>query len=107
MRYLPNEIVNIILSYVERPLHSSLIKYIIEDCYKKDYSPYTSEHWSDNYCFHYSFSEWYYLYRLQCKLGGIQFKFRKQYHQQPINTLWDKKYKHTPSILKIGIDKFF
>ena len=41
MPYLPKELINIILSFVERPQHSKMIKYIIEDCYEEDYDPYT------------------------------------------------------------------
>ena len=39
------------------------MKYVIEDCYKEDYDPYTEEYLHDNYCFEYSFVEWYFLYR--------------------------------------------
>jgi hypothetical protein len=46
-----------------------IIKYLIEDYYEEDYNPYTAENWQDNYCFQYSFTEWYYLYRLQARLG--------------------------------------
>jgi hypothetical protein len=42
MIYLPNELINIILSFVERPQHSKIIKYVI-DCYEEDYDPYTAE----------------------------------------------------------------
>lgn len=105
MVYLPNEIVNIIISYVERPSHSKWIHYLIEDCYKKDYNPYTAENWSDYYCFEYTFYEWYFLYRLQCKLGGMQ--FNSPYNKSKCITVWDKKYKHTPSLLKVGIDKHY
>jgi hypothetical protein len=96
MLYLPNEIINIILSYVERPDHVKLIKYLIEDCYQEDYDPFWSENYSDNYCFEYSFYEWYYLYRYQFKLGGLINKRKKFY-----------KYKHTPKILTIGSDKIY
>jgi len=46
-----------------------IIKYLIEDYYEEDYNPYIAENWQDNYCFQYSFTEWYYLYRLQARLG--------------------------------------
>lgn len=97
MVYLPNEILDIIFSYVERPKHTKMIKYLIDDCYEEDYNPYTAENWHDNYCFQYSFKEWYYLYRIQARLGGlcIIHKIRK-------NTY---KYKHSPEILLIGHDK--
>jgi hypothetical protein len=96
MVYIPNEILNIILSYVERPKHAKIIKYVIEDCYEEDYNPYTAEDWRDNYCFEYSFAEWYYLYRLQLRLGGYTKKNK---------VIRDNKYKHTPSTLFIGVDK--
>ena len=57
--YLPNEILDIIFSYVERPKHSKMIKYLVEYGYEEDYNPYTAENWRDNYCFQYSFYEWY------------------------------------------------
>ncbi len=97
MVYLPNEVVNIIFSYVERPRHAKLIKYLIEDCYEEDYNIYTAEKWSDNYCFEYSFIEWYYLYRLMLKLGGLQMKRKIKKDNY--------KYKHTHKILLIGCDK--
>jgi hypothetical protein len=94
MPYLPNEIINKILSYVERPKHVKIIKYLIEDCYEEDYDPFWSENYSDNYCFEYSFCEWYYLYRYQFKLGGLL--THKKYNY---------KYKHAPKILLIGSNK--
>ena len=48
---------HIILSFVERPQHSKIIKYVIKDCYEEDYYPYTAEYYSDNYCFEYTFIE--------------------------------------------------
>ncbi len=97
MVYLPNEILNIIFSYVERPKHAKMMKYLIEDCYEEDYNPYTAEIWLDNYCFEYSFYEWYYLYRIQARLGGTlkRHKITKNIY----------KYKYTPEILLVGHDK--
>lgn len=89
MSNLPNGIINLIFSFVERPATNKIMKYVIEDCYKEDYCHYTAEHWYDNYCFHYSFKEWYFLYR-------------KYYvHNKNKNS----KYKHTPSIILVGYDK--
>jgi hypothetical protein len=84
---LPNEIINLIVSFIERPATNKIMKYVIEDCYKEDYCHYTAEHWYDNFCFHYSFNEWYFLYR--------------KYH---INNK-KSKYKHMPSIILVGYDK--
>lgn len=99
MVYLPNEILNIVFGYVERPKHSMMIKYLINDCYENDYNPYTAENWNDNYCFQYTFCEWYYLYRTQTKLGCVtKTNNEKKYIQR-------NKYKHTPKFLLIGIDK--
>lgn len=83
---LPNEIINLILSFVKRPATNKIMNYVIEDCYKEDYCPYTAEYWYDNYCFEYSFTEWYFLYRKSylCRI---------------------KKYRHTPSIILVGYDK--
>jgi hypothetical protein len=74
-----------------------MIKYLIEDCYEEYYNPYTAEYWSDNYCFQYSFYEWYYLYRIQARLGGTlkRHKITKKIY----------KYKRTPEILQVGHDK--
>ena len=86
MIYLPNEIINKIFSFLERPATNKIMNYVIEDCYKKDYCPYIAEYWYDNFCFHYSFTEWYFLYR-------------KGY-------LYSRKiYRHTPSIILVGYDK--
>jgi len=59
---------------------SRYIKYIIEDCYEEDYDPYFAETWRDNYCYEYTFVEWYFLYRKKMKLNN---------------------YKHTPTKLII------
>lgn len=93
MRYLPDEIINIILSYVERPKTAKLIKYLIEECYYEDYNPYVAEHYGDNYCFNYSFQEWYFLYRYHFKLGGKKGK------------IYSKKFNYTPEILLIGSER--
>jgi hypothetical protein len=93
MIHLPNEIVNKIISYLERPKHVKIMKYLIEDCYEEDYNPYTAEYCSDNYCYEYSFQEWYYLYRYHFKLGGKKRKFYK------------KEFKYTPEILLIGSER--
>jgi len=93
---LPNELINIILSYVERPKHTKIMKYLIEECYEEDYDPYFAEYYCDNFCFEYSFYEWYYLYRWNYKLGG------KISHKKNIC-----KYKHTPNVLVIGRDRIF
>lgn len=94
--YLPNEIVNIILSYVERPNHVKIINNLIEDCYEEDFDPYWAELWEDMYCFKYSFYEWYFLYRYQFQLGGIKKGIKHFY-----------KYKHTHNVLLIGSDRLY
>ena len=87
MKYIPIEIQNIIFSYVQRPPTNKLMKYIINDCYEKDHDPYYVEHWYDNYCFDYTFSQWYFMYRKRWILKK------------------DKKYKHSPTIILVGFDK--
>lgn len=82
----PNEIINLIFSFVERPATNKLMNYVIEDCYKEDYCPHTAEDWYDNFCFQYSFKEWYFLYRKYCVYNNNK------------NT----KYKHTPQIILVG-----
>jgi hypothetical protein len=42
---------------------TSYIKYLIHECYEEDYDPYNSDMWYDNYCYEYTFVEWYFLYR--------------------------------------------
>lgn len=63
---------------------TNYIKYLINDCYKEDYNPFIAEFWYDNFCYTYTFSEWYFLYR--------------KYKIQKI----EKKYNHTPDKLIIG-----
>ena len=89
MIYLPNELINIILSFVERPKHSKIMKYIIDDCYKVDYNPYTAECYYDNFCFQYSFTEWFFLYRKHNIIKRVK----------------NSKYKHTPEIILVGCDR--
>jgi hypothetical protein len=60
---------------------TSYLKYLIHECYEEDYDPYYAENWLDNYCYEYTFAEWYFLYRKKTKLNH---------------------YKHTPTKLKIG-----
>ena len=64
---------------------SYYIKYLIIDCYEEDYDAYYAETWRDNYCYDYTFKEWYFLYRRKMKLNN---------------------YKHTPAKLIIGSDIF-
>jgi hypothetical protein len=86
---LPNEILNLIFSFIQRPLTNKIMKYVIEDCYEEDYDPYTAEYWYENYCFEYSFKEWYFLYR-----KNYIYKRKK-----------NAKYKHMLSIIPVGADK--
>lgn len=87
---LPNELINIIFSYCQRPPSYNLIEYIIRECYMLDYDPIWCESWRGNYSFEYSFNEWYFLYRKQMK---YIYKLKKN------------KYYHTPHILIIGCDR--
>jgi hypothetical protein len=61
---------------------ASYIKYLIHDCYEEDYNPYNAEMYYDNYCYEYTFIEWYFLYRRKMRFN----------------------YKHTPIKLIIGSD---
>lgn len=90
MIYLPPEIVNYIFMFMQGPTNK-LMKYVIEDCYEEDYDPYTAEFWYDNYCFEYSFIEWYFLYR-----KNHIYKRKK-----------DVKYKHTPKLIPVGHEKLY
>jgi hypothetical protein len=88
MVYLPNEILNIIFSFVPRPQTNKLMKYIIEECYEEDYDPYSNyEDIYDDYRSHYTFKEWYFLYRKWWIVKG------------------NKMYKHTPYPTHVGTDK--
>jgi hypothetical protein len=89
MFYLPPEIVNYIFLFVQSPTNK-LMKYVIEDCYEEDYDPFTAEFLHDNYCFDYSFKEWYFLYR--------------KYHAY---TRINEKYKHTPKLIPVGHEKLY
>jgi len=91
MIYLPNELLNIIFGFVERPKHSKIMKYVIEDCYEEDYNPYTAEDYFDNFCFEYTFVEWY-------------FSYRKNHINKRVK---NPKYKHTPEIILVGIDRLY
>ena len=58
---------------------NSYIKYLIEKCYEEDYNPYYAEDWRENYCYHYTFIEWYFLYR--------KYKLQKYYTHTPIKLI--------------------
>ena len=61
------------------------INYLFEECYLEDYNPFYAESWRDNYCYDYTFSEWYFLLRK-----------RLNYNSSKIGTK-KNKYKHTPA----------
>jgi hypothetical protein len=42
---------------------NNYINYLFEECYQEDYNPFYAEGWYDNYCYDYTFSEWYFLLR--------------------------------------------
>ncbi len=91
MVYFPPEIINIILSFIERPLTNKLIKYLIKECYKKDYNPYYFTSFLDDYRYQYSFTEWYFLYR---KWWVLKNKQTYQHTPYPTYVGTDKKYKY-------------
>ena len=78
------EIKNSIFSYIQSPTNE-LMKYVIQDCYKKDFNSYYGEF----YCYFYSFQEWYFLYRKNDMYKGKT----------------DVKYQHTPKRIPIGFEK--
>lgn len=61
------------------------INYLFEDCYQEDYNPFYAESWRDNYCYDYTFSEWYFLLRKRLNYNSSKIKTK-------IN-----KYNHTPA----------
>ena len=86
LKNLPLEIINIILSFREIHPISKIMNIIIHDSYEEDYNPYYAEYFPDNYCFHYSFKEWY--FRI------IRIKYNKYWNKNKI-------YHHTPNPLLI------
>lgn len=90
MVYLPSEILNYIFLFVQSPTNQ-LMKYVICDCYEEYYDPYTAEYIHDNYCFEYSFKEWYFLYRKNHIYKRLRIS----------------RYKHTSKIILVGNDKLF
>jgi hypothetical protein len=87
---IPNELVNVILSYREKHPISFIINNLINNCYKKDYNPYYAKFNTDNYCNYYTFKEWYF------KL------VRNKYNKHTI-----RKYYLTPLNLPIGSERFY
>ena len=98
MKDIPFELLNIIFSYVERPATNKLMKYVINECYEEDHDPYYAENWYDNYCFNYSFSEWYFMYRKRWVNVVTKNVITK-------NVITKNHYKHTPAIIAVGFDK--
>ena len=64
---------------------NNYINYLFEDCYLEDHNPFYAEGWYDNYCYDYTFTEWYFLLRK-----------RLNYNSSKIVTKINK-YKHTPA----------
>ena len=73
---------------------NNYINYLFEECYQEDYNPFYAESWHDNYCYDYTFSEWYFLYRKRLNYNSSKSKTK-------IN-----KYKHTPDKLVIQISYY-
>lgn len=96
---LPNEIINIIMSYIQKPNHCKLLNTMICDYYEKDYDPFWFETWRGNYAFEYSFQEWYFMYRNQMKYLFKQKIFKQEIFKQK------NKYYHTPAQLIIGDER--
>ena len=63
---------------------NSCMNCLIHNCYEEDYDPLFAEFWYDNYCYTFSFSEWYFLFRKKLAIKN--------------------KYKLTPSKLFVGAD---
>jgi hypothetical protein len=67
------------------------INYLFDECYQEDYNPFYAEFWYDNYCYHYTFSEWYFLLRKRLNYN---------YNYSNIGTKINN-YQHTPAELII------
>ena len=59
---------------------ASYIKNLIENCYEEDYNPYYANTWRDNYCYQYTFVQWYFLYRKKHNL-------KKHYKHTPVKLI--------------------
>jgi hypothetical protein len=87
---IPNEIINIIFSYIGIHPISKIMNYYIYDSYYNDFNPYFIKDISNYYCFNYTFKEWYFdIIRHKCNFSIIK----------------NKKYKHTNNPLLIGYYK--
>jgi hypothetical protein len=53
------------------------INYLFEDCYLEDYNPLYAEFWYDNYCYTFSFCEWYFLFRKKLARQTNKYKYRR------------------------------
>jgi len=81
---LPNELINIILSFRELNKIGILINNTIHNSYEKDYNPYFLDYYPANYSYHYSFYEWYFMI------------IRKRYNKHG-----SRKYQTTPKMIPI------
>ena len=61
MLYLPNEIINLILSFIGPTKSGKMIKYLIDHKYDRNYNPSYFNYYSNIFIFNYSFYEWYFL----------------------------------------------
>lgn len=114
MVQLPNEIINLILSYREKNPTCKILNELINDNYKIDYNPYFSTD-SDLYHFSYSFYEWYFMiirpnYNRNSELivsGANIFcntpisKYSQFYYSSPYNNISINKFKLTPKKLRL------
>jgi hypothetical protein len=102
-----------------REIHpiAKYIKYLYNDCYEEDYDAFWSEYHYDNYSYHYSFLEWYFLYRRQNKLHSFEFRVTRKWSDTEIYKnmqiykmkypKYEKRlYKFTPQNLIIGGDRY-
>lgn len=78
MVYLPNEMINYILMFRMRHPLFTMMKYLIDYSYKKDFYMYKNNE-IKNYCYDYSFVEWYFiLVRLRRELNKPIFRLTPQ-----------------------------
>lgn len=94
MVQLPNEILNIIFSFVERPQTNKIMKHIIEKGFLEDANPSCKLYIDDS---KFTFYNWYSMFILYQK--SIKKSNKKSYCKQ--------NYTHFPKVVDLGYSQFY